>query len=151
MTQPSSDLPQLLKTLNPQLNEGVYVFCCLCKDDKIPDVPIVGQFRESEETTLILSEADALKTGLKILFRFAWITLTVHSDLTAIGLTAAISAALTEDKISCNIVAGAHHDHLFVPIDQADAALISLRRVQESAAQGLASSKIKKRTHSNRS
>ena len=23
MTQPSSDLPQLLKTLNPQLNEGV--------------------------------------------------------------------------------------------------------------------------------
>jgi hypothetical protein len=64
--------------------------------------------------------------GLAGTFRSAWITLRVRSALTAVGLTAAVAAALTRDGIPCNIIAGFHHDHLFVPVDQADRALAAL-------------------------
>jgi uncharacterized protein len=69
--------------------------------------------------------------GLTILFRAAWITLTVHSDLAAAGLTAAVSSALFEQGISCNVVAAAHHDHLFVPENCAEEALAVLKALSD--------------------
>ena len=57
----------------------------------------------------------------------AWITLTVHSSLEGVGLTAAVSRALAEADISCNVVAAFHHDHLFVPLKDADRAMKVLR------------------------
>jgi hypothetical protein len=68
-------------------------------------------------------------------FRAAWITLQVHSDLAAVGLTAAFSSALAQAGISCNVVAGMHHDHLFVPVDQAQQAMRSLQALQQAALQ----------------
>jgi hypothetical protein len=59
-------------------------------------------------------------------FRCAWITLGVTSALEAVGLTAAVATALTQDNISCNVIAGFHHDHLFVPIGNAQAAMTAL-------------------------
>jgi len=44
-----------------------------------------------------------------------WLTLSVQSSLEAIGLTAAVSAALTAAGIPCNVLAGTYHDHLLVP------------------------------------
>ena len=58
--------------------------------------------------------------------RFAWITLDVHSALDAVGLTAAVAGALAERGIACNVVAGFHHDHLFVPVDRAGDAIDAL-------------------------
>ena len=46
-------------------------------------------------------------SSLSVLFRAAWISLTVHSDLEAVGLTAAFSTALGQAGVSCNVVAGA--------------------------------------------
>ena len=63
-------------------------------------------------------------------FRSAWITLRVHSDLAAVGLTAAFARALADAGIACNVVAGVHHDHLFVPADRAGDALAALRALQ---------------------
>ena len=57
----------------------------------------------------------------------AMITLSVHSSLDAVGLTAAFAGRPATGGISCNVVAGYFHDHLFVPIDTADLAVNLLR------------------------
>ena len=126
MSDPILNLEKLLQSLDPERHEGIYVFCSVSDMTAVEKLRSVGQFREAEGVTLILSEEDALREGLKILFRAAWISLKVHSDLSAVGLTAAVSGALAAKHISCNMVAGAYHDHLFVPIEQVDEAMSCL-------------------------
>lgn len=58
------------------------------------------------------------------------------SDLAAIGLTAAFARALGDAGISCNVVAAAHHDHMFVPVERADAAIAALRALQRDGGDG---------------
>ena len=57
----------------------------------------------------------------------------MHSALDAVGLTAAVAGALAEAGISCNVLAGAHHDHLLVPVDRADDALVALAQLRDRA------------------
>ena len=128
-----SPLTQLLATLMPKRTEGVYIYTTVPAEQEIRDIPVVGLFQESEGVTLIVSEAFAQTNALPILFRAAWITLTVQSDLAAVGLTAAVSAVLADAGIACNVVAAAYHDHLFVPLERADDALHCLQMLQEKA------------------
>lgn len=130
MSPPESDLAELLRTLEPVLNEGVYVYSVAPAGTDLGSLAVVGTFLEPEGLTLILSESEALRAGLPILFRAAWITLKVHSDLQAVGLTAAVSRALSEAGISCNVVAAAFHDHLFVPFEVSGQALERLQALQ---------------------
>jgi uncharacterized protein len=95
----------------------------------------VATVAEAEGLTLVLPEEQAVNAGLPVLFRSAWITLTVHSDLQAVGLTAAFASALGKAGISCNVVAGAFHDHIFVPVEQAQQALAALQSLQHEALQ----------------
>ena len=88
---------------------------------------------EVEGLTLVLPEQQAVQCGFPIQFRCAWITLCVESALDSVGLTAAFARKLADQSISCNIVAGTYHDHLFVPLDRADAALQCLRELQRAA------------------
>ncbi|WP_326957872.1 MULTISPECIES: N-acetyltransferase [unclassified Arthrobacter] len=116
------DLSTLLATMHPERRAGEFVYVLW------PDgVPLAGTaaaaVREAEGLTVVLPRADADNQGLDYDFVGAWITLQVHSSLDAIGLTAAVSTALTEAKISCNVLAGFHHDHLLVPVADADRAL----------------------------
>lgn len=113
------DLSILLRTLKPILNPGDYVFCVA--KDLSPEYThsAIMTFKEGEGTTLILKKEMADQLGLSYSFVAAWITLTVHSSLEAVGMTAAFSAALTKAGISCNVVAAFHHDHIFV--DKKDA------------------------------
>lgn len=83
-------------------------------------VESLGWFREAEGQTVILPQAQADAAGLAYSLVCAWITLRVQSDLAAVGLTAAVSTALAEAGISCNVVAGYYHDHLFVPREAGD-------------------------------
>ena len=125
-----SDLAQLLRHLEPDLHEGVYVFALLPHGTALTGLDAVATVREAEGLTVVVQEAVALANHWPVLFRAAWITLRVPSDLHAVGLTAAIAGALAQAGLSCNVVAGACHDHLFVPIDQAAPALAALRSLQ---------------------
>ena len=49
------------------------------------------------------------------------------------GRTAAVATALAEEDIPCNVIAAFHHDHIFVPGNQAEKALSVLQDVQERA------------------
>jgi hypothetical protein len=84
---------------------------------------IEAAVREAEGLTVVLPRAEADKEGLSYDFVAAWITLEIHSALEAVGLTAAVSRALTDARISCNVLAGFHHDHLLVPVAEAARAL----------------------------
>jgi len=132
MSEPVSDLAELLRTLRPVLNDGNYVFAVLPHDAEISALEPLATFRENEGVTVVVEEERAQLAGLRVLFRAAWITLTVHSDLQAVGLTAAVAGALTRSSISCNIIAAAHHDHVFVPAESARAALEALRALQRA-------------------
>lgn len=124
--------------MRPELNEGAYVFTFVQPDRDLSRLAPLATFRESEGLTVIVDEPTAVREGLPVLFRAAWITLTVHSDLQAVGLTAAVAAALTSASISCNVVAAAYHDHIFVPVERATDALAQLTELQSRSAQGVA-------------
>ena len=129
----TTDLQQLLRTLNPRLNPEKYAFVTLPPGKSVDSARIVGSIREPEGVSVILDLDEVKREELTPLFVCSWITLTVQSDLQSVGLTAAVSGALSEVGISCNVVAGAFHDHLFVPCDRAQEALAVLGRLQRGA------------------
>jgi uncharacterized protein len=117
--------------MNPVLNSGAFVFVSV-KPGDIDAELVLASIREPEGLSVIMNEADARDRNLEPLFRCAWITLSVNSDLKAVGLTAAFATALGNAGISCNVVAGACHDHIFVPVHFAEKAMRELRSLQES-------------------
>lgn len=125
-----SDLKQLLRILNPRLNAGVYVFVTLAEGQDLDASGVVATMREPEGTSVVVEAGAAAAAGFPPSPRFAWITLSVHSDLQSVGLTAEFSRALGKAGIGCNVVAGTRHDHIFVPAGQAEVAMSELRALQ---------------------
>jgi dihydrofolate reductase len=138
--EPIRDLGVLLTTMAPVLHDGEYRFCTVRSGADVPaGLHPVATVAEAEGLTLVLpaTEADAnAMTG----FACRWITLMVVSSMDAVGLTAAVSTALTREGISCNVIAGFHHDHLFVPVDTAARAMSALATLARAAG-GTASDK----------
>ena len=124
-----TNLERLLATMEPSLNKGDYVFCSLPGDTAIDTNYLIGSFREDEGLTVILHQTYADQLQLTYSFVATWITLTVHSSLEAIGLTAAFSKALSGAGISCNVVAAFYHDHIFVPKSEAGRAMKVLQEL----------------------
>ena len=131
MSKAVSDLSVLLQSMEPELQEGEYVYVVAPADTDLSTVNALATFRETEGMTLIITAAEAVKRKFPIHFRAAWITLRVHSALQAVGLTAAFSRALGEAGISCNVVAATYHDHIFVPVELAEKAMNALKALQE--------------------
>jgi hypothetical protein len=125
------DLQTLLRSMQPDLRPGHFVFVSV---SRVPDgVEPVATMREAEGVSLVLGQSDADRLGLSYEYVAAMITLQVHSSLAAVGLTAAVSGALAEAGISCNVVAGYHHDHLFVPVADGPQAVQLLNTLSAAA------------------
>ena len=129
---PITDLRVLIGSMVPVLNHGTYVFATVPAGKSLPEMDIVSSIREAEGLSVIVASDVAVREGLESAFPCAWITLQVHSDLAAVGLTAACAAALAAAGISCNVVAGMNHDHLFVPHAMAENAMTVLRGLQRA-------------------
>ncbi|MES0809196.1 ACT domain-containing protein [Roseibium sp. SCPC15] len=130
-----TDLKTLISHMRPMLDPEPYVFCTFASKSiaEMAEYDPVGLFAETEGLTAILPVERARELGLAEAEWFRRITLTVHSSLAAVGLTAAISAALAEEGISANVVAAYFHDHVFVPAERAEDALTALRELAEQA------------------
>ena len=118
------DLRVLLRTMEPVLHPEPYGFAV--REGALPS----GTFAtvaEAEGMTVVAPLA-ALGGGEP----WARISLKVHSDLAAVGLTAAFAAALAAEGISCNVIAGVHHDHLFVQWDRRMDAMTALRKLSDA-------------------
>jgi uncharacterized protein len=126
-----TSLPTLLRQMNPVLNPGDYVFCCLGDIAQLQGLQPLGSFREREGLTAILAREQAERLGLDFDYVATWLTLEVHSALAAVGLTAAVATALAEAGISCNVIAGYYHDHLFVAAEDGARAQAVLRQLAE--------------------
>ncbi|SHN50744.1 ACT domain-containing protein [Erythrobacter sanguineus] len=125
--QPVSDLSAMLAGMAPVLDREAWYFVVVEGTPPTPELrdALANAFaiiREDEGVTAIVS-------GERAGMPFARITLMVHSALKGVGLTAAVSGALAEAGIACNIIAGYYHDHLFVPWARRDAALAILQRL----------------------
>lgn len=127
-----TELNKLIRGMKPELNEGEFVFCTLAESTLPAHVQPLAWFQEREGITLVLPKHQADALHLPYAFVSAWITLTIHSDLAAVGLTAAVSTALAEAGISCNIIAAYFHDHLFVPSTDGERAIGILQKLAQS-------------------
>jgi GNAT superfamily N-acetyltransferase len=113
------------RELSPELSAEPYVFATAASPP-----PAVGMFAailEDEGLTLVLTKADADMAGLPYSYVAARITLRVNSALDEVGLTALVSRVLADAGISCNVIAGMAHDHLFVDWDRGEEALALLQ------------------------
>lgn len=124
-----TDLDSLIHSMQPVLQQGEYVFCTLPQDHPIDVTLALGSFREAEGLTVIVEKGIADQFNLPYSFVASWITLSVHSSLAAVGLTAAFSTALARAGISCNVVAAFYHDHIFVAKEDAAKAIAVLQHL----------------------
>ena len=107
-----TEIDILLKNMRPEINDGDYVFCSVNNKDKVNFEEVFAFIREKEGLTIIVEKNKAISLGLDFRFISSWITLNVYSSLDAIGFNSIISNSLSENKISCNLIAGFYHDHL---------------------------------------
>lgn len=124
-----TNLETLIRNMEPVLNAGDFVFCTVDEYPRISNNDILFLFREMEAITVVVLKEYADAKGWKYNAVFSWISLTIHSSLEAVGLTAAFSAALAKQNISCNVVAAYYHDHIFVKKEDAKKAMDALKRL----------------------
>lgn len=125
------DLSKLLSSLQVEQHDGVWRFETIPSDQaswvelvNLQDARHIAMlFQEREGLTVVTRATDDTPEDN----RWAWLELSVYSDLQAVGFLSRVAAALSEAGIPCNAVAAFHHDHIFVPenraIDAAEAIL----------------------------
>jgi hypothetical protein len=128
--QGETNLQRLLKYMQPSVDEREFVICSIDSATLSQlSVKPISFFREAEGITLVLVRKDADKYSLPYSAVWALITLTIHSDLTAIGFLATVTTYLANAGISVNVISGYYHDHLFVQYAERDRALEVLAEI----------------------
>ncbi len=126
MKGPVREAAAMIAGMAPVRQPGRWAFCTTAG----PAHPAaLATIREAEGLSQVLPFDVALALGQEGAMPMVLITLSVHSALDGVGLTAAVAGALAAAGIPCNMVAGFHHDHLFLPEALADQALRVLSRL----------------------
>jgi ribosomal protein S18 acetylase RimI-like enzyme len=113
--------------IDPALYPEPYVYVTVSEPP--PGIRPFAAIQEDEGLTLVLTRDQADRAGLPYEYTAARVTLTIGSSLSAVGLTAKVSRVLADAGISCNVIAGSRHDHLFVDWDRGPDAEALLRRL----------------------
>ena len=129
---PVRDRGAMIRGMAPVLDPDAWHFVTVTDVSVIAGTSPLATFVEDEGLSLILSQEDATAAGLPTDMPMARITLSVHSALDGVGLTAAVAGALADHAIPCNMVAAFHHDHAFVPLADAPRALAILTALAEA-------------------
>jgi hypothetical protein len=126
-----TELSKLLAQMAPELGEEEYVFASFpgAVYGDLRSLMPLASIQEKEGLSLVIERTVAERAQIPFDVVLKKISLNVHSSLEAVGLTAAVSVALSEQGISANVIAGYFHDHIFVPEANAQEALKVLQNL----------------------
>ena len=129
------NLDQLLATMAPKLRDEEYIFCTFPQAyyGDHSELEPIASYMEAEGLTLVIPRHRADEHGIPYEAVFKCITLSVHSSLEAVGLTAVVATKLAEKGISANVIAAFYHDHIFVQSNLAKTALFALKEMGEES------------------
>ena len=123
----------MIAQMDPWLDPVHYRYVAIERDNAVHLLgEAIATFREDEGVSAIVPEAAVDEQDGDEL-SLARIVLRVHSSLEGVGLTAAVSSALADREIACNVVAALHHDHLFIPAPRAAEAMTILHALSDNA------------------
>lgn len=112
--------------------EDIFVFTTLRDGDSPPRElhdKSIFTFREAEGTTFVLPRHVTETLGYQYEFPSKMITLEVHSSLSAVGFLAVILKQFANHGVPCNVASGYYHDHLFVPLEDAEKSMEILHNI----------------------
>jgi uncharacterized protein len=126
LNKSENDLNTLLRTMAPVLSPDEFVYASVDSRALPKEIEPICTFTEAEGLSIIVEREQADRARLPWILEVRMITLTVHSDLEAVGFIARISAVLAKAHIPCNVVSACFHDYIFVPCELAPTALYLL-------------------------
>jgi uncharacterized protein len=127
-----TNLQAVLDSIQLSCDDVAYGFATATSGTDIALKEVLGTFHENEGLTIFATKDYFDKHKMSFEGPLAKLTIDVHTSLELVGLTAALTAKLTEHGISANVVAAYYHDHIFVQYDQRQKATEAIQSLKSS-------------------